>query len=271
MKIGICNLPLIPLRIEPSERAEMISQILYGELVDILEEQPGWVKVQLQSDAYSGWCTAKMIQELPTSLWQELSRSRPYVTSAVVSHCHSAHGQLLLPAGSRLYGYLPSKQVFTQYKSSVTDVIQEHWTLSENLLPGANGEMVKRVQAVNPSILALRFMNAPYLWGGKSVFGIDCSGLVQVVFSMTGHFLPRDAKDQALKGRPVSRLEEARPGDLAFFTNPEGRIVHVGIVFKDQQIIHASGSVHIDQLDETGIFSASLNKYTHQLHQLRRI
>jgi len=273
MKTGICNLPLIPLRVEPSERAEMISQVLYGELFDVLDEQSGWAQIRLLSDGYTGWCTGKMLQELPADLWQELSKARSYVTSAVLSHCHSAHGQLLLPAGSRLYGFLPATNVFTHYRAFGTDVIKEHWTWqdSDKWLFENSKKTGRFIQTVNPSVLALRFMNAPYLWGGKSVFGIDCSGLVQVVFLMTGHSLPRDAKDQALKGHLIRRLEDARPGDLAFFTNPEGRIIHVGIVFKDQQIIHASGSVHIDKLDETGIFSASSNTYTHQLYQIRRI
>jgi cell wall-associated NlpC family hydrolase len=118
---------------------------------------------------------------------------------------------------------------------------------------------------------ALQYLNTPYLWGGKTPFGIDCSGFTQQVFKICGYKLPRDAYQQALLGKIVSDIEDAAPGDLAFFTNTQGRVYHVGIILEDKQIIHASGKVKIDRIDENGIFDVENNVYTHPLSLIRRI
>ena len=118
---------------------------------------------------------------------------------------------------------------------------------------------------------AKEFLNAPYLWGGKSFFGVDCSGFTQLVYKVNNVKLPRDAYQQAEVGEALSFVEESQPGDLAFFENAEGRIIHVGIMLDDQKIIHASGKVRIDTLDSTGIFNQEMNKHTHKLRFVKSI
>ena len=119
--------------------------------------------------------------------------------------------------------------------------------------------------------IALSLINTPYLWGGKSPFGIDCSGFSQLVYKMIGINLPRDARDQAKIGSTLSFIDESQAGDLAFFHNKEDKIIHVGIILKDNYIIHASGRVRIDRLDQTGIYNNELNTHTHKLRFIKKI
>jgi len=140
------------------------------------------------------------------------------------------------------------------YHLSSSDLISKEETNSQNLIP-----------------LALQYLNAPYLWGGKSILGIDCSGLVQVVFAMSGIQLNRDASEQVESGQAIDSLSETKPGDLAFFENSNGKIIHVGILLNSHQIIHASGWVKVEAIDSTGIVSAQTGEYTHKLRAIKRI
>ncbi len=114
-------------------------------------------------------------------------------------------------------------------------------------------------------------MNAPYLWGGKTPFGIDCSGFTQMVYKLNGHALLRDASEQASQGIALSFIEESEPGDLAFFDNSEGQIIHVGIIMEDNHIIHAHGKVRIDRLDHSGIYNIDKKIHTHKLRVIKKI
>ena len=131
-----------------------------------------------------------------------------------------------------------------------------------------------RVSGVRPKgnliPTAFMYLNAPYLWGGKTPFGIDCSGLTQMVYKLNGYKLPRDASQQATEGEPLSFIEESEPGDLAFFDNDEGNIIHVGLIMENNYIIHASGKVRIDRLDHLGIYNAETNRHTHKLRVIKK-
>jgi len=270
MKAGICTMPLIPLRSKPSECSEMITQLLFGELFEALDEKDSWSKIRNLSDGYVGWCTTKMLQMLPPEIVETYRNAEPLFTKALLAPCvkqGEAVPRLYLPAGSRLYFLNKETGAFPVYRTIEPGNIQpekETWKINTDSLAWFVGkpEMLRQ---------AMHFMNVPYLWGGKSALGIDCSGFVQVVYSMYGYLLSRDAKDQALEGVSVSSLSEAASGDLAFFSNEEEKIVHVGILLDENRILHASGSVHIDKIDNTGIFSTSLGVYTHKLCCLRRI
>lgn len=240
---GYSNLPLIPLRAEPSERAEMVTQALYGERMVLLEQHSDWMRVVLSDDGYMGWCSSKMVTSCTLEFWNKLCQQRNARLYQPLLRCVCGGKTLFLPAGSQL---LPGDRI-------VDEVVQEEHT------------------GLNPSEVAKRFLHAPYLWGGKSILGMDCSGLVQLSFSLLGILLPRDAGQQALLGESVKRVEAALPGDLAFFSNQFDKIVHVGLVLPEGSIIHASGSVRIDTLDREGIFNQENKGYSHQLSHIRRL
>lgn len=276
MRAGICLMPLLPLRSKPDERSEMVTQILFGELFEILEETDSWSLVRNQSDNYIGWCTTKMLQVLPFQAFDRLKSSKPTFTRNMISPCvreNEDEPDLFIPAGSRLYDFdkvSGSFQVFRSKQADVERFEEEIWRIE----PGFYKEtFVSNSSLPSEEILlfAKQFTNAPYLWGGKSILGIDCSGLVQLTFSISGFDLPRDACHQVQIGEHVPYLSGARAADLAFFANADGKVVHVGILMDECHIIHASGFVHTDRIDNHGIFNETLGKYTHTLYAIRRL
>jgi gamma-D-glutamyl-L-lysine dipeptidyl-peptidase len=255
---GIINLPLVPLRKSDSESSEMTSQLLFGELVEVLETHECWLLLRNISDNYVGWADRKMIRILKKHDEQRLSSSEPYCVSypLIEGENRSTGEKLMLPGGSRLVD-LDGINLEIGGKTFLFDPI---------LLPYTNELSGSRLIE-----LAKQYLNAPYLWGGKTIMGIDCSGLVQVVFSMCGMQLPRDAEQQVELGKVIDFLHEVKPGDLAFFENPEGDIIHVGILLNSHQIIHASGWVKIETIDSQGIISSQTGEYTHNLRVVKRL
>ncbi len=250
---GICNLAIIPLRIEPSDRSEQVSQVLFGEHFEILEQLKQWFKVRLQYDDYEGWIDAKQCQLITESDFAEISNSSQILNHDLVEYVTTKDNLLIpIPIGSSL--------TFLNYDGINLNNFEFEGLKVTGIKP--KSELIKT---------AYMYLNAPYLWGGKTPFGIDCSGFTQMVYKLNGYKLLRDASQQSSQGEALSFIEESEPGDLAFFDNEEGKIIHVGIIMKDNYIIHASGKVRIDRLDHLGIYNAETNRHTHKLRVIKKI
>lgn len=249
----ICVVPLAPLRAEGSHRAEMVSQILFGETALVINETKDFYQIRLHQDGYEGWCQKLQLQLVAEDL--SFATNGVATTGYTSSWINSAvfNGQpIQLPLGSPIVSYTSSNFVFT-YTGTIWDSVNKICT------------------PVELEMLAKQFLGTAYLWGGRSVFGIDCSGFVQMVFKLLNVRLPRDAYQQAEMGEAIGFLAEAKLGDLAFFDNEQGKITHVGILLSPHQIIHASAVVRIDPIDQAGIVSSSTGLRTHQLRTIRRI
>ena len=252
-----CNVPVMPLRGEPSHKAEQTSQLLFGEKAEIIEvDNRDWAFVQVTWDGYKGWCKQSQLAMIPK---KEYNKEVKYLAATHNDKLIMPEGEMWLPLGSEL----------TWLKGGKIKPVNEAGKFK--------GKKLKIKKAVlNCETLknaALQYLHAPYHWGGRSIAGIDCSGLTQMAFKLCNHSIPRDAAMQALEGELVDFLQHTQCGDLAFFDNKDGKIVHVGILLDNQTIIHAtdsSGRVVIDRIDQGGIISVSLRKRTHNLRMVRR-
>ncbi|MDR2123274.1 MAG: C40 family peptidase [Flavobacteriaceae bacterium] len=255
MSKSICQVSVAPVRKEPSDASEMVTQLLFGELCEITEVKKNWVKIKIAFDGYEGWMDSKQVLIISDIEFANFSQKVSFISepfSLLVSN------DLPFPVtiGAEIH-HLDEKNIFELTPNN-------QFLVDENLITGKQDK--SRILE-----LAFKYINTPYLWGGKTTYGIDCSGLVQMVYKMAGYKLPRDTYQQAEVGEVLSFIEEAEPGDLAFFENQEGKIVHVGFILSNQKILHAHGKVRIDNLDYTGIFNSDINRYTHQLRIMRRI
>ena len=248
MKYGICNLSIVPLRAEAADSSELVTQVLYGEVFKVLESRKKWSRIRLAFDGYQAWIDNKQFLFIEEENYNDISTQTPIICEDLVDMVSTKDKQMLsIVMGSSLNGLTILNHDFEG--SSV-----EAKFAKDNLID-----------------TALLYLNTPYLWGGKTPFGIDCSGFTQMVYKLNGYRLKRDASQQVEQGEALSFIEESEPGDLAFFDNAEGDITHVGIIMKDNYIIHAHGKVRIDRLDHTGIFNIQTSLHTHKLRVIKRI
>lgn len=247
---GICTYSSVPLRIEPSSKSEMVSQLLFGETYRVIGREGSWMQVVCDFDDYQGWLHENQFVEAKPTEGQ-----RVLLNSAFGELVHS-NERIRLSMGAVLY---------------LNDAGQ---AVHNGKLWEVRGEVRNTVATPNRDVMtgdALQFVNTPYLWGGRAVWGIDCSGFTQVIYKLNGVSLMRDAYQQASQGETLSFLDETEPGDLAFFDNEDGKIIHVGILLDSRRIIHAGGCVRIDKIDQQGIFNVDTGRYTHKLRLIKKV
>lgn len=236
----------------------MVTQILFGETFSILEERGNWLLVCMHIDNYEGWIDKKQSMPVSDEFIEKTKESSNHIITekTAVCYCKNDSTYLLLGKGSRLP--LSTGSTFHLGHKVYTTISKT------KAIP-------KKFSVSKVAATAVEYMNVPYLWGGRSIMGVDCSGLVQIVYHMCGLDLPRDASQQALIGNAIDFVDEALPGDLAFFDNLAGEIIHVGIIIEPGKILHASGQVKIDKIDHNGIFSQEQGSYTHSLRIIKRL
>jgi len=251
---GICLQQYIPVRAENSERSEMVTQVLFGELFMILQRDNAkrFSFIKLDHDGYEGWIDEKTISHLKEPEYEKLLK----LPEKVVRDCRfrvvdKNKNELWLSAGSTLR-IEPGNNIYGTLSMYSPDM---------NELP------VRQIMENS----ANEWLNVPYIWGGKCTSGTDCSGLIQNIYRQAGFGIPRDADQQSAIGRNLSFVFEAHPGDLAFFDNEEGIITHVGMILSGNRILHASGKVRIDLFDQQGIYSREIGNYTHKLRLMRNL
>jgi cell wall-associated NlpC family hydrolase len=252
---GICNLSIVPLRAEESNQSEMTSQVLFGEVFEVTEKQKEWSKIRLTFDNYEGFIDNKQYTEISADFYSKLKTEKQYFSGEMIDFITNSKNELTtIPLGSNLPFYNAGK----------LQINSELYTYEGAIL--SEEESKHKIAQT-----AFNYLNTPFLWGGKTPFGIDCSGFTQMVYKLCGYRLLRDANQQATQGEVLSFIEESEAGDLAFFDNEEGEIIHVGIILSDYHIIHAHGKVRIDTLDHSGIFNAELQKHTHKLRIIKKM
>tara|TARA_B100001540_G_scaffold63417_1_gene57009 strand:+ start:6269 stop:7033 length:765 start_codon:yes stop_codon:yes gene_type:complete len=253
MLYGISELSVIPIRKEANDKSEMINQILFGEHFKIFKKDKKWSKISLSHDGYEGWICNKQWTEIKKETYNKIEKETTKITTDIIQSIKKKEPQPIV-IGS----------ILPFYKNGYIIIEDKKYKFNGSFSSGSN----KRKKIIENSLI---YLNAPYLWGGRSPFGIDCSGLTQMVYRLQGIRIPRDAYQQAEIGKTVNKLEESCLGDLAFFENNNNQVTHVGIILNKNKIIHASGKVRIDKIDKKGIFNIDTNKYTHKLKLIKQI
>lgn len=247
MQYAICNLGIVPLRSHPTDSSEMLSQVLYGETFKILEERGKWSRIRTSFDSLEAWIDNKQFLKIGEQDYLRLDSEEPSMSADLIEYVTGSGNLVPVPMGSVVDGL---DLLSTEFTGSI-----------------ARGKNSKE-HLIETAFL---YLNAPYLWGGKTPFGIDSSGFTQMVYKLNGYRLFRNAADQAKQGESLSFIEESEPGDLAFFDNSEGHINHVGIMMSDNYIIHADGKVRLDRIDHSGIYNSEIRRHTHQLRVIKKI
>ena len=254
---GICRLSVVPVRAEPSDKAELVTQLLFGDHYQVIDttQDRKWQRIRIHADQYEGWIDRRQHHEIGQEYFDYLNRAEFKITTDLTTSILFNKSPLVIVIGSVIP--ISSSELFK---------MEEQYAFNgeaKNIGQKREFEFLRAIAA--------KYLHAPYLWGGKTQFGIDCSGFTQMIFRICGYSLLRDAWQQATQGKAVNEFRDGVAGDLAFFRNDEGKIIHVGLVLPDGKIIHASGRVRIDRLTAEGIFQSENGEKTHTFSHFRRI
>ncbi|MFV0366326.1 MAG: NlpC/P60 family protein [Mangrovibacterium sp.] len=258
MQFGICSLSSIPVRFEPSEKSEMVTQILFGEHFTIIQEFMGWYLVKLEFDQAEGWVDLRMVTLISSRTFHRINSKASAVCTSIFDLIPNNDEQLMLVAGSSLPLWKPNKKEFSLGK--------DYYTTN-------GGCNAKRIKDLPQFIIqqALMYFSVPHQSGGRSPFGIDASGLIQIIFKMAKIQFPRTIEYQVAYGEALTFMEECENGDVAFFHDANGNINHAGFIWEKNKVIHVSGKVRIDGIDQYGIYNNETRRYTHNLRVIKRI
>lgn len=250
---AVVTVPIAPVRKRPNHRSEMSNQLLFGEAVQITGNKDNqWLKAKSLYDGYTGWLTPHLITHVDDAIAMQRSS---FLASKFLTKIEMNSHPMQVPLGSTLPDFKKKKGVIAGIPYSCASQ-----PINTALIKNKPAQLIENARL---------WLNAPYLWGGKTVLGVDCSGFAQTQYKLVGMPILRDAWEQALQGQPVASLKKARPTDLAFFED-KGKVVHVGILLDSATIIHAAGKVRIDPIDNKGIVNSETGMRTHQLRCIRR-
>lgn len=258
MKYGFCHLGIVPLRKESNERSEMVTQLLFGDAFTVLDEIEDRILIENFDDSYRGWVDKKQITEINFEEFDSYIKSSKQLIKDAIAYVFQTNIKT------------KEKIIYPIYLGS--QVVSPKFQLGNILFEISKSSLTKNLNTTSLHLMtiALKYLSVPYLWGGKSLFGIDCSGFTQMCYKQIGVHLLRDASEQATQGEEVNNLDSAQKGDLCFFSNKEGIITHVGIYMGNNEIIHSSGQVRIDKIDDIGIFRLDKQAYSHNLFKINR-
>ena len=279
VEFAINHCTVTPVRQEPSESSEQLTQLLFGEVCEVLDRLPRWTKIRSTLDGQEGWVDFKMLTS--ASNLSPLTSHLPatvVATPIAIATAMETGEELMLTLGTRLpnYAHGTFEVLGKQYlidPSSVNTALSTA-RIASDLQPQGRSTDIVDLQRSDLITIAQSLLNAPYLWGGKNAMGMDCSGFTQVVYATQGINLLRNAREQMTQGELIPSLAEAQPGDLAFFDHADRdpnatNISHVGLLLDNKTIIHCSGCVHVDDIDEMGIHLPD-GELTHHLVQIKR-
>jgi gamma-D-glutamyl-L-lysine dipeptidyl-peptidase len=252
MEYYVCENVFVPLRSGPSHKSEMLSQVLFGEKYKIIDKIGCWLKIETTFDSYQGWIDSDHLQQSVAE-----DDSAGYVLNRALLCFRKDNTKMILEPGCEIYK--------PDFESKVFFTGESKYTAGSDF----SNSFIRSDDSFADS--ALKFINSPYIWGGRIPSGIDCSGLTQLVYKIKGLPIPRDSWNQAEAGKTIDFIDQAESGDLVFFDNDKGKISHVGMILSRGLVIHASGRVRIDSIDHQGIFKTEIKGYSHKLRTIRRI
>jgi len=252
---SVCQIAFIPVRKEPSHRSEMLTQLLFGDDFKILADENDWLYIKNYFDDYEGWVPANEVEVLENDFFTEYTHKNVWLQKNPITTFNYKNNTFYCGFGSRIAelphnGFLCGKNTLS--------INPDQWILAGALQKHAIIE------------IGFQLLGTPYLWGGRSIWGIDCSGFTQNLYRLAGINLKRDAWQQEMQGIEIE-FTERKTGDLAFFSNEDGKVIHVGIVLNQNEILHASGKVRIDNLHNEGIINSESGKLTHVLKSIKNI